>query len=307
MRGPLRLLAAGFILAAGAALAGEAPPFAGLQVPADASFVGAKACLECHPEAGAFYAGSAHATAKTDAGAEGCEACHGPGSLHVSGGGDGFILGKKALGSLDADRRVSLCTQCHAAQRAQWTGGPHDGAHIGCAECHVDVAHFGGSVRATRALAEFRNPSEFCVQCHTEQVADFRLPFRHRALEGQMTCGDCHDPHRDLDAAGWNGLNEVCLKCHTEMAGPFVFAHDGVTDESCTACHRPHGSSHDKLLIQDGNGLCLSCHHESGFSSDGNWTLGGTAHRGLLANEARCYDCHLDVHGSNVSPTFRNQ
>lgn len=304
MRCPWRSLAAGLALVASAALAAGGNPLSGTQVPADAKFVGQSACLECHTDVAAFYDGKAHSTAKNSEGAEGCEACHGPGSLHVAGGGDGFILGKSAFAKLDQDQRVALCTQCHSEQGAHWDGGPHDGALVGCAGCHSDVAHFSSSVRP---LAQFRNPSEFCVQCHSEQVADFRLPFRHRALEGQVTCDDCHDPHRDTDDAGWSGQNEVCLKCHTEMAGPFVFAHDGVTDEDCTACHRPHGSSNDKLLIQEGNGLCLSCHHEIAFSDAGNWSQGSTAHRSLLANEARCYDCHLDVHGSNVSPTFRNQ
>ena len=34
--------------------------------------------------------------------------------------------------------------------------------------------------------------------------------------------------------------------------------------------------------------------------------VGGQAHAGILTGEARCYDCHREVHGSNVDPAFRD-
>ena len=301
------LLVAATLATAGPVCAGDASHLGRFAIPADAAYVGADACTDCHGDVADFYAGSAHAAARglvvPGTGVAGCEACHGPGSLHVEGGGDGFILGAAALAT-GPDAGTGMCTQCHTDLAAHLGGGPHDGSGVGCADCHADEAHFGGLARPAR---EYRNPSEFCLQCHADQVADFRLPFRHRALEGQVTCGDCHDPHRDFDEMAWNGRNAVCLECHPELAGPFVFEHDGTTGEDCTACHRPHGSSHDKLLVQDGNTLCLQCHHGIGFAAGDGWELGGTDHGTLLANEGRCYDCHIDVHGSNVSPTFRNQ
>jgi DmsE family decaheme c-type cytochrome len=295
-------------LVAGAALAGGVPTYGSFEIPADAAYVGAAACVECHEDVADRYAGSPHAPGLDvqvpGSAAAACEACHGPGSLHVEGGGDGFILGAAILRDADEDVRTAMCTQCHTGTGSHWEGGPHQGSGITCADCHRDVNHFGGMARPAR---EYRNPSDFCIQCHADQVTDFRLPFRHRALEGQVVCGDCHDPHGRAGALDWNGTNGVCLKCHAEMAGPFVFEHDGTTGEDCTSCHRPHGSNHDKLLVQDGNTLCLQCHFGSSFGSDDNWTVGGTAHGALLGNEGRCYDCHSEVHGSNVSPTFRNQ
>ena len=306
-RAPL-LLALLPILITGAALAGGDPYLGNFTIPAEAAYAGSASCVDCHEDVVAFYADSPHAVDRSLAvpgtGISACEACHGPGSLHVAGGGDGFILGAELLAAMGEDAGVAMCTQCHTAAGTHWVGGPHEGSGTGCADCHADQAHFGGSARPAR---EYRNPSEFCLQCHADQVDEFRLPFRHRALEGQVVCGDCHDPHRDFEALAWNGRNAVCLGCHTEMAGPFVFEHDGTSGEECVSCHRPHGSNHDKLLVQDGNTVCLQCHFSSAFDADDNWSLGGTAHGSLLANEARCYDCHIDVHGSNVSPTFRNQ
>lgn len=274
-------------------------------VPPDASYVGAKLCLDCHDDVGEFYAHSPHSPAVARAvpwtGSYGCEACHGPGSEHVENEGDGFILGPDMLGSLDENQSNAMCLQCHTSQDQTWGSGPHAGSGITCSDCHADQVHFGG--KAIPA-GEYRNKAEFCIQCHAGQVSEFRLPSRHRVLEGELSCNDCHDPHTGFNDSGWNGLNDTCTECHTEMTGPFVFEHEGVTEEECVACHAPHGSVHDKLLTQDGNTLCLQCHYDTGFSQD--LSIGGQPHSGLLNGEARCYDCHLEVHGSNVSSTFRN-
>jgi DmsE family decaheme c-type cytochrome len=287
------------------ALAGDAFLDA-FEIPADAATAGSEACIDCHDDVAASYAHSPHAAERALGGGgtalTGCEACHGPGSLHVLEDGDGFILGPGDFADMSEDLQVAMCNRCHAVQASGWSGGPHDGTGVGCAACHADQVHF--AVEA-RPVNEYRNRAEFCLQCHPDQADAFRLPFRHRVLEGRLDCEDCHDPHRGPDETAWNGQNAVCLGCHEEMAGPFVFAHDGVAGEDCLLCHRPHGSHHDKLLLQEGNGLCLQCHHDQGFNSGDGFEIGSVGHGGLLGNEGRCYDCHIDVHGSNVSPTFR--
>jgi DmsE family decaheme c-type cytochrome len=290
--------------AATAALAGDAFMDA-FDIPADAAFTGSASCLDCHDDLADAYAHSPHAADLALGGpgtaATGCEACHGPASLHVADDGDGFILGADLLGALDEAAQVTMCTRCHADQARHWPGSPHDGSSIACAACHADQVHFAV---AARPADDYRNRAEFCLQCHPDQDADFRLPFRHQVLEGRLDCEDCHDPHAGFDRTAWNGLNAACLECHGEVAGPFVYEHDGVHGEDCLLCHRPHGSHHDKLLVQEGNGLCMQCHYDEGF--DSGFGIGGQAHAGLLLNESRCYDCHIDVHGSNVSPTFQN-
>lgn len=279
------------------------------EVPAEATYMGSSECLDCHDEDSGVYdlSHTAHGYDRAlripGTTVSGCEACHGPASLHIDEGGDGFILTAEMLADMDSDNKAAMCTQCHTEIGTHWMGGPHDGSEISCADCHGDMVHY--TVDAKPA-GDFRNRSEFCIQCHSDQVPDFRMPFRHRALEGQITCSDCHDAHRGFDTVAWNGMNDTCLECHTEMAGPFVFEHDGVSGENCTECHNPHGSNHDKMLIQEGNSLCMQCHYQGEFNGGGGWTIGDQAHSGLLMNEARCYDCHVDVHGSNLSPTFRN-
>ena len=277
------------------------------EIPKDAAFVGSESCADCHEDEEAAYVHSPHAADRALGGpgsaAAGCEACHGPASIHVFEEGDGFILGPENWGTLSEAQEVAMCTRCHTGQSTHWIGGPHDGAGIGCASCHADQVHF--PVEALPAN-DFRVRAEFCLQCHPDQDTDFRLPFRHQVLEGRMDCEDCHDPHAGFDRTAWNGLNAVCLDCHQEMAGPFVYEHDGMQGEDCVLCHRPHGSHHDKLLVQEGNGLCMQCHFDQEFNGDSGFGIGQQGHAGLLADENRCYDCHFDVHGSNVDPTFRN-
>ena len=305
----------GIALALSSALLLASPAAAGngytdsLDLPDGRTYVGSDACLDCHEDVAEFYANSPHAVELalvvpgTAVGS--CEACHGPGSGHVDAEGEGQILGLDQMKALDDHQKVAMCTQCHTAQANHWAGGPHDGADISCNDCHADQAHFGG--QAVPA-GQFRNPSEFCLQCHPSQTSDFRLPFRHRVLENQVACGDCHDPHANPTSSHINGLNDTCLGCHQEMSGPFVFEHEGVSGEDCTACHKPHGSNHDKMLITEGNSLCVQCHFDAGFNSDDSWTVGTVGHGGFaLGNEGRCIDCHNEIHGSNVAPTFQDQ
>lgn len=304
MKGFICLAGSLALLICGQALAGDGY-LAQFDVPADAEYVGSEDCMMCHEEVGEFYTHSPHHWERglvvPGTGVAGCEACHGPASLHAEGFGDGWVLGAEQLGSLDPAGRAQMCTQCHTSMDLHFADGPHADTEVSCADCHADQAHSGGAARPAK---EYRNQSEFCLQCHTEVVPEFRLPSRHRVLEGHLGCNDCHDPHAAVDTGDWDDLNATCLKCHTQVAGPFVFEHAGVEGEECLTCHRPHGSQHEKMLVQSGNGLCLQCHFEQAFSGDDSWTLGNQAHQGLLTGEARCYDCHREIHGSNVDPTF---
>lgn len=280
----------------------------GVEVPADATYVGAEDCLDCHDDVGEFYIHSPHAAERGlsvpgQPDVFGCEACHGPGSLHVDEGGDGWILGVEAMQAFDDQNRAAMCTQCHTSMDLHYASSPHAGTEVSCADCHADQVHFGGLARPAK---EYRNRSEFCLQCHTAVSAQFRLAFRHRVLEGDLSCSDCHDHHRGQDITTFEAANATCLGCHPQMSGPFVFEHGGTSGERCSDCHLPHGSHNDKLLTQDGNGLCLQCHYEVAFSPD-DWELDGAVHRGALQGEARCYDCHREIHGSNVDPAFRDQ
>ena len=300
MKKLLILLAGAALLLPAAAAAGGGLTFPDRHaVPEGAAYVGSEVCAECHEDIAGFYAGMAHdpAAELTVPGTEvsTCEACHGPGGLHVDEGGERPIWGADFMAGLSADDRDAMCLQCHSGQKRAWLDSPHAGDEAGCVSCHVDQVHAGGAVRP---FADFRIEGEFCLQCHAEQAGDFRLPYRHRVLEGEMGCTACHDPHGDESGAIIDD-NAVCLTCHSQMAGPFVFEHEGVAGEECAACHRPHGAINDKLLAQDNNALCLQCHYQPDFP-----VVGSVNHGGFLNSASRCYDCHVQVHGSNINPAF---
>ncbi len=55
---------------------------------------------------------------------------------------------------------------------------------------------------------------------------------------------------------------KVCLSCHEafkeKLKSPFV--HTPVKAGDCSDCHNPHASSHGKLLSEEVNRICFSCH-----------------------------------------------
>ena len=76
---------------------------------AGAKIVGNKECAQCHTEKTDHFGGASHArlaVADTKVGDTSCEACHGPGSIHVAGGG--------ARGTIVNPRKSpEACFQCH--------------------------------------------------------------------------------------------------------------------------------------------------------------------------------------------------
>lgn len=217
---------------------------------AGATYVGSKQCADCHDTETSHFATATHAKlafGDPKVGSTGCEACHGPGSLHVkAGGGRGTIINP-------------------------------------------------------------RKSPEACFQCHVDKRGQFSLPNTHQVLTGKMSCADCHDPHAGPAIRGTGAAieaeNETCTKCHTEQKGPFIFKHNAMK-EGCVACHNPHGSVNQKMLVARDANLCLRCHLE--VSTGGKLNAGGEDHRSRL-NSSTCWGqgCHEAPHGSNISPALR--
>ena len=139
-----------------------------------------------------------------------------------------------------------------------------------------------------------RQQTPLCFSCHAEQRADFQKPFHHRVDEGLIQCGDCHNPHGTLIARQLRSTPDqdaVCFKCHGDKRGPFVFEHEPVKVEGCTACHFPHGSTNPRMLnTARTNSLCLQCHAATA-------AIGHTQNTRLQ----QCIACHSNIHGSNLS------
>ena len=228
-----------------------------------------------------------------------CESCHGPVGDH----GERRLAEDErrapmvrfgARANVWPDLANQFCLACHADYgRARWTGGVHEQADVGCADCH--------RIHGARdPVRERFGQTAMCAACHQAVRADLAKLSSHPLRDGALVCADCHDPH-----GGNAGLarepdgNEACTECHAELRGPFLWEHPPAA-EDCGICHLPHGANQPALLVRRPPQLCQGCH-----SSVGHRSLPQLAQRapGDFGAEflfaGGCLNCHAQVHGSN--------
>jgi DmsE family decaheme c-type cytochrome len=161
---------------------------------------GAERCLHCHAgERMMIMAETAHGNADNpDApyANQGCESCHGPGSLHVSRarGGRGF----PALITFDTadttQRQTEACVDCHANDMGdlagmEWIGSAHDTDDMTCVSCHE--AH-----RVGNPLTAKDEQLEICAACHKGDIASHPRFEDKGIVFDRLSCSDCHDVHQ---------------------------------------------------------------------------------------------------------------
>jgi DmsE family decaheme c-type cytochrome len=136
----------------------------------------------------------------------GCEACHGPGSLHSESGGNAHTI-------INPGKSPQVCFQCHLDKRGEFNLPYHHPVlegRVSCNDCHEP--HRGNALRSggTALLTE----REVCMACHTAQLGPF--VFEHEAMrEG---CSSCHAVHGSVNAKLLKERNaNLCLKCHFQQ------------------------------------------------------------------------------------------
>lgn len=222
-----------------------------LSVPG-AKYVGMDTCIGCHKKQGREFPGAPHAAfAILDEGVdadgkeihtgEGCESCHGPGSLHVAGDKSKILKG---------DWKV--CVTCHMDVAAKFQRRYHHPVKEGrmsCTACHDP--HTG---RRPVFLTEARNKT--CFECHPDKRGPWA--FNHDAVT-EDGCSACHDPHgSNIDKMLNASMPNLCLKCHYEAVnhpkiGRYTHGKSSQTPwyllRGCNNCHRGiHGSNFSKSL-----------------------------------------------------------
>ncbi len=215
--------------------------------PAAAEYVGTETCAACHVKEYKEFQQSTHARIAIPGGAmaQGCETCHGPGSLHAEAGG-----GKGVGGLINPRKDPSTCFECHTDKRAQFHLPYHHPVLEGkmsCADCHN--AH-GEDVRPWSATT-LADVNDACFKCHKDQRGPF--VWEHEALrEG---CASCHQVHGSINQKMLLARdNNLCLRCHTQVNFPTIGNSSHSTrflEGSCfsASCHTaPHGSNFDDHL-----------------------------------------------------------
>jgi DmsE family decaheme c-type cytochrome len=280
-------------------------------IPPEATYVGEKVCTDCHDTEAKHFGHTLHAKVfrqnpKNDVERRVCEACHGPGSLHVPRDNHknrDYLIGFTKNWGTPVETQNAVCLSCHkGGQRLHWPGSTHETNKLACSDCHNPMARF-----SARGLLKKPSISETCQTCHAQQRSEFARRSHMPLPEGKMSCEDCHNPHgsptRPLLKA--DSVNEVCYACHAEKRGPMLWEHAPVR-ENCINCHQPHGSNHDKLLVAARPYLCQQCHdapvgHPGQFfrgdQTAASALLGGTQSQRVIGRS--CQNCHSQIHGSN--------
>src|SRR3989338_7768857 len=228
--------------------AAEAP--AASAEPAKAEYVGADTCAMCHAKQAEEFKHSTHARIAIpgEVGtAQGCETCHGPGSLHVEAGG-----GRGVGGIINPRKDPSTCFGCHLDKRAEFRLPYHHPVMEGkmsCADCNNAHAPDVRPWSATSVEAI----NEACFKCHKDQRGPF--VYEHEALrEGCTTCHKVHGSiHQKMLLVRDHNL---CLRCHTQTNFPTIGdSNHGssarFSEGTCFSggCHTaPHGSNFDDHL-----------------------------------------------------------
>jgi len=179
-----------------------------------ASYVGNRACFDCHTNYVRSFAASPHARIHIDqagamSGQSGCESCHGPGSLHAAAGGAKHLI-------LNPGKDAAACFKCHLATHAEFRLPQHHPVlenRMNCVQCHDP---HGGDIFKTKGGLAMARVNETCAECHQEQSRPFA--FEHEAMrEG---CVVCHQPHGSVNRKMLTESDpNLCLKCHAQVRG----------------------------------------------------------------------------------------
>ena len=182
-----------------------------------------------------------------------CEACHGPGSAHVSWAhlaGEGA----QAADAFEADLTVDL------GNRDAWPWRFEEGA-----------------VTATRATPRTNHSEiETCARCHSRRsvlTEDYQHgnPILNSHLVSMLT-----EPEYFADG-------QVLEEDY--VYGSFIQSKMYTAGVTCTECHGPHSAK----LIVDGNALCYQCHQQTAFGEESHHHHPG----GFGDPGTNCVDCHM--------------
>ena len=178
----------------------------------------------------------------------GCEACHGPGSVHVALARAADSSGQPMTGSglavnLDERRGAAWVIDPATGNAARSTPRTTERELDVCAQCHARRGQFSNDYHAGKPLQDHYLPALLSDGLYhpdgqqRDEVFNWGSFVSSRMYEKGVTCGDCHEPHGGrLHAPG----NEVCAQCHSAVkydATSHHFHAAGTPGAACASCH----------------------------------------------------------------------
>ncbi len=180
-----------------------------------------------------------------------CEACHGPGSQHVSWAKreDGWeAIDSRSRGLVVAldERRDIRWTLDPQSQMPRRSAPRRTETEIQlCAHCHARRAQLFDNERPGQRLMESALPSLLEQSLyHADgqidgEVYEYGSFVQSKMYQAGVTCSDCHDPHSLALKASGNG---VCLQCHASEKYETTkhhFHRPESAGANCVDCHMP--------------------------------------------------------------------
>jgi tetratricopeptide (TPR) repeat protein len=207
-------------------------------------------CSDCHStNVQKNYDAVAHTFATTFSEVSvGCEACHGPGSVHVG-------LARSAASSGEPMSVSGLTVNLDERRGAAWVIDPATGNAARsaprttekeldvCAQCHARRGQFSNGYQAGEPLQDHYLPALLSEGLYhpdgqqRDEVFNWGSFVSSRMYANGVTCGDCHEPHGGQLHAPGNG---VCAQCHSATkydAASHHFHEAGTPGAACAACH----------------------------------------------------------------------
>lgn len=217
----------------------------------------------------------------------GCEACHGPGSLHIEQANSGrFSHGLGLAVDLDDRGRAAWTIDDDTGMAARSEPRMRPPAQPeACGRCHArrgrlgDDYQYGQPLTHTHLPALLVEPLYFPDGQIKDEVYVYGSFLQSAMYRAGVSCSDCHDPHsaRLVTAGGPDG---VCSQCHrpTRFENSSHHGHDP-GQVACVDCHMParvymgidarrdHSFRIPRPDISEAHGTpdpCAACHADRG-------------------------------------------
>ena len=179
----------------------------------------------------------------------GCEACHGPGSRHITWAAAGAPKSDSTYGltnRLDERRGVYWNANAATGNAARSRPRTTNREIETCAQCHSRRAQIADGYEAGKSYYDYYRPAllesplYYADGQQRGEVYEWGSFVQSKMYAHGVTCSDCHEPHSGR-LRGDDRPGAVCATCHS--AAKYESAahnhHPAAAGVSCVSCHMP--------------------------------------------------------------------